>query len=121
MTDLLGHIGASVTIVKGLLEISRDFNNAVVVKHVADLNYQLAQAQIKAAEQDIEIRELKTELNERKNNPLHYSGTVYLDNDNHTYCPACYDDKGKRIHLKATHNRNVPFTCPVCNVYFEDG
>jgi hypothetical protein len=116
MQDLIGLIGATITLAKGIQEISQNINNAALFKQISDLYFQLAQVQTEAAEMTAEIRNLKADIEERDNNPLRYSGFVYLDNKGDSFCPACYDDRKKRIHLKIL--RQGDYRCPVCNTYF---
>jgi len=56
---------------------------------------------------------LKEKLEERDSNPLAFDGHVYRDAAGFPYCTACYDDKGKRVHLQE-------FVCPVCQNRYKD-
>jgi hypothetical protein len=128
MTDLVGLISTTVTMAKGALEISKKMNEAVSNKAISDLYIQLAQIQTTAAEKEVEILDLKNEIQtlkaemeEQKTNPLDYNGLVYIGNDKFPYCTACYDERRKRIHLKVilyekTHTHL--FRCPVCHAEF---
>ena len=119
MTDLIGLIGTTVTLAKSLQEISQEYKNSVLVKQISDLNFQLSQVQNEASQLMNELRSLKAEIDEQDKNPLAYDGTVYKDNTNHALCPACYDDRRKRIHL-IWHNHNRHYRCPVCDAVFFD-
>ena len=116
MTDLIGLIGTSVTIAKGLLEIDKQYNDSVFKRQFSELNYQLALAYEEGAKMVTEFRALKTEIEEQENNPLSYNGIAYRDRNNFLYCPACYDNSKKRIHLK---KRGVYLTCPICGNDYE--
>jgi hypothetical protein len=56
---------------------------------------------------------------EEHNNPLHFTGAIYRDTKNFTYCPACYDNQKKRIHLKKNAGLEGSFSCPICDNEFE--
>jgi hypothetical protein len=48
----------------------------------------------------------------------------WLDNDKTPYCPACWEDKHKGIHLVASYEREQEgrFDCPTCKkMYVVDG
>jgi len=60
---------------------------------------------------------LKEKIKEMKDNPLRYDGSMYRDNDNFPYCPACYDARDLRIHLNNSSNK-ICFHCPECNNNF---
>jgi 2-oxo-4-hydroxy-4-carboxy--5-ureidoimidazoline (OHCU) decarboxylase len=116
MTDLIGLIGTTITLTKGLLEIDSEYNKAEYIKKISDLTIQLAQAQTEAAQMMTELRNLKAEEEERENHPLTYTGEVYRDRENVPYCPACYDNLKKRIHLKKFDTNRLQ--CPVCEVRY---
>jgi len=119
MTDLIGLIGSGITMTKGIFEVAREYNNANLIKQISDLTIQLAQAQTEAAEMMTELRNLKAELEERDNNPLEYSSTIYFDSNGELFCPACYDDRKKRIHLKVIEQTGgVYYRCPICHNNF---
>jgi hypothetical protein len=47
---------------------------------------------------------------------------VYRDTGDYPYCPACYDDRRKRIHLTSfphLANGRTGFECSVCHEWFE--
>jgi len=119
MTDLIGHIGTGITIAKNLAELSRQFDNAVLIRQISDLNLQLAQIQNEAAKMITELRALKEDAEEREKNPLRYTGAIYRDSDDLPFCPGCYDNLRKRIHLSPAFLPNS-FNCPVCKSNFED-
>ena len=122
MTDIVGYIGASLTIAKGLLEICKEYNNVILIKQISDLTLQLAQAQTEAAELINENRNLKEEAERQETNPLTFKKPVYYDRNQLSYCPACYDNLKKRIHLKTEtiEGGGTSFTCPICKTNFED-
>jgi len=119
MTDLVGHISSAITIAKAMSELSDKFDKAIFKNHIADLYLELAEVKTGAAQLMDELRELKAEVEEHKNNPLRWMGAVYRDNGNHPFCPACYDDRSKRIHLKSTY-LDESFICPICRNEFEE-
>jgi transposase-like protein len=118
MNDLLEHIGSGIAIAKGLLEISKEYNNATFIKQISDLTLQLAQVQNEAAKMMTELQTLRAEADEREKNPIHYTGAVYRDTKNRPYCPACYDDKRKQIHL--IDDGDGCFRCPICQNHFDE-
>jgi len=120
MNDLIGILGSSITIAKGMYEISKEYNNTAYIKQNSELTLKLAQAQNEAAQITMELQALKNETEEQKNNPLHYNGTTYRDTKDMPYCPACYDDKNKRIHLKRDPELKSSFICPICQNEFEE-
>ena len=122
MTDLLGHIGNTVTIAKGLYEICKEYENAKLIKQISDLTLEIAQVQNEVAEMMAELRSLKAEKEEQETNPINYDGIVYRDKDNQIYCPACYDNQRKRIHLKPpywTVSKTYLSICPICDNKFD--
>ena len=121
MTDLIGLIGTGITIAKGLDEICKEYDNSVLVRQITALNIQLAQAHNEAAKTMRKLRRLNAEVSERKNNPLTYTGTIYRGKDGFPYCPACYDNRRKRIHLKINKFPVLDghLICPVCMNDFE--
>ena len=122
MTELVGAIGASITMAKGLYEICKEYDNSILLRQLSDLNLQLAQTQTEAAQMMDELRNLRADAEEQANNPLEYTGIVYQGKDGFPYCPACYDDRRKRIHLKDDSNPDTGYTlyiCPVCKEKFE--
>ena len=127
MTDLIGPIGAAISIAKDLLEINREYEKAVVTKQMTDLIVQLSIAQTVEAERLAEIRNLKAknrrlkaELEQQVKNPLRYTGVIYRDKKKTPFCPACYDNRKKRIHLTPSLMMNWSFSCPVCDKNFDD-
>jgi len=124
MTDVLGHISASMTIAQGLYEIIKTYNNSVLIKHVSDLNIQLAKAQDDAALMMSDLRELRSQNQEDIDNPLTISQCgIYFDAHKNRYCAGCYDGPTKRrVHL-AYQNANseyVSYLCPVCKIEYKD-
>jgi len=61
---------------------------------------------------------LKEEADERKNSPLRWTGIVYADGNNHPFCPACYDGRGKRIHLLDDTIGLGYWRCRICGEVF---
>lgn len=122
MTDIIGNLNGSITLLKGIHEICKIYDNAILMKEISDLNMQLAQTQNEAAQMMTRLQTLETELEERQNNPLCFTGAVYFDNEKYPYCPACYDNNRKRIHLKATPKPNGyhVFHCPVCTAHYHE-
>jgi len=118
MTDLIGQISTILTMTKALFEINKDFDEAIYKKQISDLAVEAAQAQTNAIEKETELRVLKIELEERKNNPLVYDGVVYRDNNQEAYCSGCYDNYGKRIHLDTNYRGVTFYRCPVCKYQF---
>jgi|GEM_PF-4745696 len=61
-----------------------------------------------------EIKTLKKSLDNKDR--LKFDGLVYEKNDSeYKFCPNCYDDKGKAIHLiKDSHG----YDCRTCNKFF---
>ncbi|MDR0722756.1 MAG: hypothetical protein LBF75_08230 [Treponema sp.] len=121
MPDLITLIGSSLTVTKNLVELAHTLNNSALIKQLSDLTLQLAQSQNEAARMMTELRLLKTEQEEREKNPIRYDGLVYRDIEDHPYCPACYDDRRKRIHLTSFPmvDRKTGFECPICHAEFE--
>jgi len=119
MTDLAEHLRNAMTLAKAIYELPDEFEKATLKMRIADLTFQLAEALTGEARLVNELRELKAEAEEHKSNPLHWNGIVYLDNGKHPFCPACYDDRRKRIHLKTIYS-GESFTCPVCGNTFEE-
>jgi len=123
MTELIAGIGAALTMAKGMLEIGKTLNNVELIKQNSDLILQIAQNQIDAANMMNENQALKEEIKEMKNNPLHFDGGMYLDKDNVPYCPACYDSKNLKVHLKKPYKAvtgYIIYKCPICNVGYEE-
>jgi hypothetical protein len=115
-------IGLTVSTAKSLFELAHTMNNAVLIKQVSDLTLQLAQTQNEAARMMTENRLLKAEQEEQEKNPLRYDGLVYRDTGDDPYCPACYDDRRKRIHLASfphLADGKAGFECPICHEWFE--
>ncbi|MCL2600632.1 MAG: hypothetical protein FWD88_05575 [Treponema sp.] len=119
MTDLIQHIGSAITMTGGLIEIFRKADNAQFIKHVSDLTVQLATVQNDVVRLMDENRELKAKIEEMETNPLQYDGYIYRDGHGHAFCPGCYDDKRKRIHLRKTTAAFIDlytvWGCPVCD------
>lgn len=122
MTEYIGHISAAITVFKGLIETSKIYNDSAYKLEIAKINDELTEAQIQETKMKNKINELETMLEELKNNPLKFNGIVYFDNDNFPYCPACYDNCKKRIHLKATPKNNGYhlFYCSVCQSHYHE-
>jgi len=121
MTELLTGFAATLAMAKSVLEIGKTLNNVELIKQNSDLIFQIAQNQIEAANLINENQELKTEIEEMKNNPLRFDGSMYRDNDNFPFCPACYDSRKIKVHLKMPYKTvtgNMCFKCPVCDVGF---
>jgi hypothetical protein len=114
-------IGLAVSTTKSLIELAQAAKNAAMVKLVSDLTLQLAQTQNEAARMMTENRLLKAEQEEQEKNPLCYDGLVYRDTKDHSYCPACYDDRRKRIHLSSFPmvDGRTGFECPICHAEFD--
>ena len=119
MTDLIGHINSIYTVTKAMFELSDKFDKSAFMEQIADMNFKLAETKTEAAKLMDELREMKVEAEEHKTNPLRWIGAVYRDNGNHPFCPACYDDRRKRIHLKTIY-ADESFICPVCGNEFEE-
>jgi len=119
MLDLVGHIGNAISTTGGLIDIFRKADNAAFIKQISDLNIQLAVAQNEAARLLNENRELKAEIDTDRSAPLRYDEVVYRDAENYGYCPACYDDRRKRIHLKEHPMNSNWFVCPICDNDYE--
>jgi len=119
LTGLIGAVNSTVTLAKGLYEISKEYDNSVLIRQISELNLQLAQVQNEAAKMMEELRDLKAEADEQEKNPLTYNSAVYIGKDNFPYCPACYDNQRKRIHVHKLPNHSS-FFCPVCRNSFAD-
>jgi len=117
MFDIIGGINAGLAAFNGLIKISENFKNAAFTKQMTDIYLQFAQFQIDTANTISENQALKEKIKEMKDNPLRYDGSMYRDNDNFPYCPACYDARDLRIHLNNSSNK-ICFHCPECNNNF---
>jgi cell division protein FtsB len=64
------------------------------------------------------LEEENTVLKSQKaKQPLQFDKRLhcYKDEGGHLYCPPCYDDKDKSIHLKPAANPNEGWICPACH------
>jgi len=124
MTDIIGHINASMTIAKNLSEIIKTYDNSILIKQVSDLNFQLAKVQDDAALVINELRELKTQRQEDLKNPLTITQCgFYLDASNNRYCAGCYDGPTRhRVHLVYINTSSdcITYSCPVCKTEYMD-
>jgi len=116
MANLLESIGSKVSTI---VELAKTLGNAELMLEIGELQMQLADLKIEHAALKDENRELKADAERDKDNPLRYDGSVYRDGDNHPFCPACYDDKRKRIHLSSSQSQFL--RCPVCRFGFDPG
>jgi hypothetical protein len=119
MPDLIESLSSKAN---AIAELAKRLGNPELMLEISDLKLQLADLKTSYANLLNEIRDLKAEMEEQQNNPLNYTGAVYMDMRNHPYCPACYDGGKKRIHLKSspTDRGSTYFTCPVCKEWFEE-
>jgi hypothetical protein len=119
MPDLIESLSSKVSAIS---ELAKRMGNPEFMLEISDLKLQLADVKTAYASLQNEIRELKAEADEQANNPLRYSGVVYHDAQNHPYCPPCFDDRKKRIHLKQSPSDRggTYLTCPVCKEWYEE-
>ena len=87
-------------------------------KEMDSLNAQLAETKNDNAILLSENEALKAEADERKNNPLRWTGLIYSDSNNHPVCPVCHDDRGKRIHLPDDTVVDGYWRCRICGEKF---
>jgi len=122
MTDILGHIGSVITVAKAVSELSDRFEKSDLIEKIAELNIQLATAKNDNARLINENRELKANAERENIDPLHWTGSIYRNSADHPFCPACFDDRHKRIHLStnAIPGCGESFTCRVCRNHFDD-
>ncbi|WP_318512904.1 coiled-coil domain-containing protein [Photobacterium leiognathi] len=80
-------------------------NMAELISNLADVKLELADLQAELRSKDIEIMELKEQLNTKLTLVYDSISEVYWkDGDNAPYCPycpSCYEADGKLIHLSA--------------------
>ncbi|ANQ28626.1 hypothetical protein BA894_19635 [Vibrio natriegens] len=102
-------------------------NMAELISNLADVKIEVATLQDELRTRDEEILRLQKELTSRLE--LRYdSGTevYWVEGDSSPYCPVCYENDEKLIHLTALsmsgygHSRkpNPHHSCKVCNKSF---
>ena len=114
MTDIIGLIADSLTVAKGLNEICKEYDNAVLKKQISDLMLQLAESQFKAAQFMTEYHQLLAEIEGRAESPLKHDGRVYRDGNGAAFCPGCYHTVYKRVPLTSfvSAMSGMHYTCP---------
>lgn len=124
LTTILASIKTATDIAKLIKESGISLEKAEIKMKIAELISALADAKIEAAglqnlisEKDEKIKELEETLNIKKS--LRYEAPFYwLDGDKKKdgpYCQACYDSKGKLIHLQLD---GAYWFCFVCKQTF---
>ncbi|MCS0446874.1 hypothetical protein [Vibrio diabolicus] len=77
-------------------------NMAELISNLADVKLELADLQTELRSKDVEIIELKEQLNTKLSLVYDSVSEVYWkEGDNAPYCPSCYEADGKLIHLSA--------------------
>lgn len=113
----------------GIIENMKDV--ADLVKQVGDieLNRKIVNLEKEVHELTRAKMRLETQLHEthdllRKREQLRFKEPFYYaDGDEIPYCPACWDDKTKAVHLAFSHthtNGSKYWDCPVCKHRFHD-
>ncbi|MGF1718853.1 hypothetical protein L4D20_02255 [Vibrio kyushuensis] len=102
-----------------------------ITLHLATLTQQLSMTMVEAAQlqgqlaqKNEEIRQLKQKLDEKIQIKYDHKTEVYwAENDPSPYCPKCYEDESKLIHMTffkgSTSNGYMPsfapsYNCAVC-------
>ncbi len=96
-----------------------------LMRIIGGLSLELAEIEIRLAEQIKENQQLKeviAELKAEASQPklIFKNGLYYAPEDNIPFCPSCFEDKKKRIHLKTFSNSlQLPgYRCPICENIF---
>ena len=92
-----------------------------LMRIIGGLSLELAEIEIRLAEQIKENQQLKeviAELKEEASQPklIFKNGLYYAPEDDIPFCPSCFEERKKRIHLHELSNAlNLPgYTCPIC-------
>lgn len=123
MPDILASAGAAFTLAKQLVTLSKTIQNAELQNAIADLTLQLADLKVELANLVTENADLKAKLKAKGDAPslTFRDGYYYGPDDEHPYCPGCYDDKKKVIRLSKTEGMLRKFgkyICPTCDKSF---
>jgi formamidopyrimidine-DNA glycosylase len=117
MSDILSVVGSTVAVAGSIFEFLKTIKNPALQLNISNLKRLLAETQTMVADLISENRQLKEALYQDQNDPLSFDKTsgFYVDRENHNYCPACYEEKKMRSHLrKKTFDIAEPWFCPVC-------
>jgi uncharacterized coiled-coil protein SlyX len=101
ITSIIATVKESVDLVRNAQKIANSLKHAELKSTIAELSNKLADANLELAELKGEIRQLTEEnvaLRPRfkKEEPKTKWGCYVFENDDHLYCPACYDTGGKK-------------------------
>jgi hypothetical protein len=101
---------------KEISEIVKDYKNADLLAKIVSLQTDLLQL----SEERLALYSKCKELEEKlalKNNFTFKSPVYFADGDKVPFCPICYEDKGKNIHLiscTAADTNRPYYLCNVC-------
>jgi len=123
MPDILATASAAVTISKQILTLSKTIKNAELQHAIADLTLQLADLKLQLAELITENADLNQQLTAKVSaeDLTFRDGFYYKQNDEHPFCPGCYDSHQKRVRLakQGDFGRNFgKFKCPSCDEFY---
>jgi len=107
------------------IEAMKNINTSSVVQMIilGVIAVSTVMSAAKESAQGIINKKLRRKIRKMKEKPLRHDGQVLRDNDGIPYCPGCFDDKNKFIHLTAlqANTSGLQLLCPVCKADFNIG
>lgn len=93
--------------------ITSKANELSLKKEIDSLNEEKVNFKQKIEQLEKENVSLKKEI-EKQSLQFDQGLHCYKDTSGVLYCPPCYDDKGKEIHLKPCADPSYGWQCPAC-------
>lgn len=121
-------VSTSIDAVKKLSEMASKSKNIELREGILELREQLIESKdalLDVKEENSSLRaenvKLKKELEGKLPQLQFQNGLYYAPSDDIPFCPSCFDDQKKRIHLQLISNAlKLPeYTCPVCKNVFK--
>ena len=124
MADILATAGKAVSLTKDLVTLSKTIENAELQHAIANLTLELADLKLQLAELITENADLKQQMNAKADaEELTFrDGLYYRTDDEHPFCPGCYDADRRTVRLTkqgAFGSTFGTFKCPSCDEFFD--